>query len=173
MLVSDCLAVYDDDDVTEVQHKCYAHHLRAIDEAMEKASTDEQAYLHQVALLLKTAIAVKAVKPEKPPDQYKQFCADLERWADDLILPFRSGAWEQRDHLFTFLYHDEVQATNNLAERMLRPAVISRKVSCGNRSDKGAETWQILMSLAATAHQRGENFQTITQKAIQLTTENP
>src|SRR5260221_6005884 len=34
---------------------------------------------------------------------------------------------KQRDHLFTFLDHDGVDATNNLAERQLRPAVIARK----------------------------------------------
>ena len=40
---------------------------------------------------------------------------------------------KQRDHLFTFLDHPDVPATNNLAERQLRPAVIARKLSCGNK----------------------------------------
>ena len=30
---------------------------------------------------------------------------------------------------------------SNLAERQLRPAVIARKVSCGNKTPKGAQTW--------------------------------
>lgn len=33
VLVSDCLSVYD--DATAVQHKCYAHHLNAINKAIE------------------------------------------------------------------------------------------------------------------------------------------
>ena len=175
VLVSDCLAVYD--DVNPLQHKCYAHHLRALRQAMEKAGEREKNYLHEVELLLKTAMAVKEVKPDKPPDDYKKLCLSLEEWADSLLLPLRQGAWEekvanrlrkQRAHLFTFLYHDEVEATNNLAERMLRPAVISRKVSCGNRTDKGANTWQVMMSLAATAHQNEQNFQTSVTNAIRL-----
>ncbi len=43
---------------------------------------------------------------------------------------------KQRDHLFTFLDHEGVDATNNLAERQLRPAVIARKISCGNKTPK-------------------------------------
>jgi transposase len=66
--------------------------------------------------------------------------------------------YKQRDHLFTFLDHDGVDATNNLAERQLRPAVIARKISCGNKTQKGARTWQILASLAATCAQRATSF---------------
>jgi transposase len=63
---------------------------------------------------------------------------------------------KQRDHLFTFLDHDD--ATNNLAERQLRPAVIARKISCGNKTPKGTRTWQILASLAATCARRATSF---------------
>ncbi|MGB3298217.1 MAG: transposase, partial [Phormidesmis sp.] len=59
---------------------------------------------------------------------------------------------------FTFLDHRAVNATNNLAERQLRPAVISRKLSCGNKTTNGANTWAILASLAATAQQQGDSF---------------
>ena len=65
---------------------------------------------------------------------------------------------KQRDHLFTFLDHEAVDATNNLAERQLRPAVISRKLSCGNKTERGAGTWQVLASLAATCRQTGTSF---------------
>jgi hypothetical protein len=55
------------------------------------------------------------------------------------------------------LDHDGVEATNNLAERQLRPAVIARKISCGNKTQKGARTRQILASLATCA-QRATSF---------------
>jgi hypothetical protein len=57
-----------------------------------------------------------------------------------------------------FTDHDGVDATNNLAERQLRPAVIARKISCGNKTQKGARTWQILASIAATCAQRATSF---------------
>jgi hypothetical protein len=34
-----------------------------------------------------------------------------------------------------------------ICSRQLRPAVIARKISCGNKTPKGARTWQILASL--------------------------
>lgn len=65
---------------------------------------------------------------------------------------------KQRDHLFTFLYFHQVDPTNNLAERRLRPAVISRKLSCGNRTRKGADTWQILTSIINSFKLTGDSL---------------
>jgi hypothetical protein len=174
-LVSDCLAIYD--DVNARQQKCYSHHLKAIAEAMEKGDENSQAYLQQLKLLLKTAITVKSIKSDKTIRKYQNLCKALERQADALILPERTVQLEekvanrlrkQRDHLFTFLYDDQVDATNNLAERQLRPAVIARKVSCGNKTLKGAHTWEIMASIAATANQQQQAFQTMIQQTIRL-----
>ncbi|MCB0847184.1 MAG: transposase, partial [Bacteroidetes bacterium] len=52
----------------------------------------------------------------------------------------------------------QVDPTNNLAERQLRPAVIARKISCGNRTPKGANTWKIIASIATTADQLKQDF---------------
>jgi hypothetical protein len=49
-----------------------------------------------------------------------------------------------------FLDHDGVDATNNLAEREGRPAVIARKLSAGNRTEEGAETHAVLASVFRT-----------------------
>ena len=46
-------------------------------------------------------------------------------------------------------------ATNWRAEQGLRPAVVNRKVSGGNRSRQGADTQQILTSVLQTARLRG------------------
>ena len=56
------------------------------------------------------------------------------------------------------LYDLAAEPTNNRAERSLRPAVIARKISCGNKTDRGRQTWQILASLAATCVQRGKDL---------------
>ena len=52
VLVSDCLNVYD--GATPVQHKCYAHHLKAISEACAGAvaTGHSVAWLHRVRALL-------------------------------------------------------------------------------------------------------------------------
>lgn len=59
--------------------------------------------------------------------------------------------------LFTFLDKDGVPFENNHAERSIRPAVIIRKNSYGNRSDRGADCQAVLMSLFQTLKQRGHD----------------
>ena len=59
--------------------------------------------------------------------------------------------------LLSFLFDSTVDATNWRAEQAIRPAVVNRKVSGGNRSDRGAETQQVLASVVRTARQRGCN----------------
>jgi transposase len=57
--------------------------------------------------------------------------------------------------VFGFLFDPTVDATNWRAEQALRPAVVNRKVSGGNRSARGAATQQILASVVHTARLRG------------------
>ena len=56
--------------------------------------------------------------------------------------------------LFSFLYDPTIDATNWRAEQALRPAVVNRKVSGGNRTWRGAETQHVLATLCRTSHQR-------------------
>jgi transposase len=57
----------------------------------------------------------------------------------------------EREALFTFLAQPGVQATNWRAEHAIRPAVVSRKAWGGNATWAGAECWQVLSSVLATA----------------------
>ena len=54
-----------------------------------------------------------------------------------------------------FLDHAGVSATNNLAERALRPLVILRKLTFGNRSTAGAQRTSWFMSVIETAKRQG------------------
>ena len=165
VLVSDCLAIYD--DATMLQHKCYAHHLKAIRKAKALHPQQGEGFLCEVQAMLRAAVALQQQKAELSPETFSALRQALEHKALQLLEPPRSEPNEeavrnrlnkQRDHLFTFLDHQGVDATNNLAERQLRPAVIARKISCGNKTKKGARTWQILTSLAATCAQRATSF---------------
>jgi transposase len=59
--------------------------------------------------------------------------------------------------LFTFLHCPGIEATNNAAERALRPAVVARKTWGGNRTENGAKTQQILISILTTCRQQGKD----------------
>lgn len=68
---------------------------------------------------------------------------------------FRQRIINHKKEIFTFLTHTSVDATNNRAERGLRPNVIMRKVTFGNRSDTGKTNHETIMSLVQTAKLNG------------------
>lgn len=173
VLVSDCLASYE--NLPYRMHKCYAHHLKAIGEGQDRAPPAEHAAFDELATVLKSAIVLKSMRTEMSPADYARAREHLEQRAGE-VLTRRDGSAEKvrerirkrRCWLFTFLDHDAVEATNNRAERALRPAVIARKLSCGNKTERGARTWEILASLAATCAQRGQDFVEFLRPALQL-----
>ena len=63
----------------------------------------------------------------------------------------------ERPHLFSFLHCPGLHATNNVAERALRPAVCARKTWGGNRTDAGARAQQILASVLRTCRQQQQD----------------
>jgi hypothetical protein len=164
VLVSDCLAIYD--DLNPLQQKCYSHHLKAVSEGLETLGAGGSDYLRQVQALLRTALWLKALQGPTSNERFALCVNTLKTRAQGLLEAPRAQTieekvrrrlWKQRDHLFTFLERVEVPATNNLAERQLRPAVIARKISCGNKTEKGARAWAVLASLAATCRQAGRS----------------
>lgn len=165
VLVSDCLASYE--NLPYTMHKCYAHHLKAIAQARDRKPLDERDYLQQLRVLLHAAMTLDRLRTDLPPPTFAQARRGLEDRADALLGPTRRDPDEERvanrlrkrrRWLFTFLDYAHVDPTNNRAERGLRPAVIARKLSCGNKTERGKRTWEILTTLAATCHQRAEDF---------------
>ena len=62
-----------------------------------------------------------------------------------------------KNELFTFLEHDGVSPYNNHAEQQMRKPVLARKVSQQNRSELGAKTQAILMTLLRSAELQDAN----------------
>lgn len=60
--------------------------------------------------------------------------------------------------LFTFLAIDGVKYHNNDAERAIRPCVVIRKITYGNKSEDGARALARLMSIRETCVKRAQNF---------------
>jgi transposase len=59
------------------------------------------------------------------------------------------------------LYEDNLQATNWPAEQAIRPVVVNRKVSGGNRTWTGAHALEVLASLFATCRQNAIDAMTL------------
>jgi hypothetical protein len=167
VLVSDCLSVYD--KAVKHQQKCYAHHFKAIKQAGEQGGLDEAgSYLDRCRKLLQMAMELRSGWEQRAPPQREEKLRILKVAAQALLGKVRTDRPQEEavrmrlhrqiEHLFVFLEKPGVEATNNLDERQLRPAVIARNISCGQRTWKRAQAWQVLASLTTTARQTGQSF---------------
>jgi len=59
--------------------------------------------------------------------------------------------------LFTFVDHDDVEPTNNTAERALRRGVLWRKRSFGSQSDRGLRFTERMLTAVSTLRQQNRN----------------
>jgi transposase len=66
--------------------------------------------------------------------------------------------FNQRQYLWTFVYDARVEPTNNLAERMVRQAVLWRKGSFGTQSQRGARYAERILTICATCRLQGRSI---------------
>ena len=164
VLQSDCFNAYL--PLKYEKAKCLAHLLKALKDREAVQTGDDLEFSRTAIELLKDAIAL----PQKgldPRFYYCVACPQLEERMDRLL----DGNYENttnaqlskrmekyRNEWFVFLYDPDVEPTNNLAERQIRPFVLTRKISAGNRSEWGAFVYTQLMSVFSTCRQRGQSF---------------
>jgi transposase len=178
MLVSDCLASYNPIDC--LKHKCIAHHLRALKEHEQSLAQRgiTSSYLQLWKLHLQDVIATWSRRSAVSAEDYAAKVLQLTRGVENLLerappepedVAFRDRLARQREHLLGCLSEPAAEPTNNRAERDLRPAVISRKLSCGNRTIAGKRAWETLRSVAVTAQKQGDNLLAALTARLRLT----
>jgi len=174
VLVSDCAQIYD--KFPGPQHKCIAHHLQVIEKNRRLPGMKNPRYLDAWERLWKGVIELTKQRAALAPAEFAARTARCEVEADVLIAEepmqlgdrkFRTRMKNARKHLFGCL-HYPVDPTNNRAERAIRPAVVARKISCGNKTERGASAYEILLSLATTAHQQTRDFLTDLAQSLTL-----
>ena len=80
----------------------------------------------------------------------------LERGATPEDAPGIFANLKQRqDGLWNFVYHDDVEPTNNRAERAVRPAVIKRKLSFGTQSSDGSRFIERMLTVCESLRRQG------------------
>jgi transposase len=65
--------------------------------------------------------------------------------------------YNQRRFLWTFVYNACVEPTNNLAERIIRQAVLWRKGSFGTQSERGARYVERILTVCTTCRLQGQS----------------
>ena len=96
---------------------------------------------------------------DKRENAHKRFVKRLDsivakEYSDSDVNRLVKRLKKYRDGFFTFVIKN-VDATNNHAERIIRFAVILRKISFHTMSDKGSETMSILISVFKTLELQG------------------
>ncbi|MCX6619260.1 MAG: IS66 family transposase [Acidobacteria bacterium] len=165
VLVHDFWAAYDAIEAQDHQC-CLAHLLRELEKVdLTNGSAAWKAFAKKLRRLLRDGIRLRK-RVDFDPKRYGQLIRRIDRRLMELARGTYGEADADRlakrllrhcDSLFTFLDHPEVPYENNHAERMIRPAVIIRKNSQSNRSDKGAMTQALLMSVYRTLKLRGQD----------------
>ena len=157
-LVSDFWRAYESVVVEDRQY-CIPHLLRELLKVDEHNHAVEwQSFAKQLRRLIRDGIRLRKrgdFDPKKYESRIKLIHRRLCRLADTTYDDPDARRLAQRlsrhrDHLFTFLDRVEVPFDNNHAERQIRPAVIIRKNSLCNRSNDGAQTQAVLMSVYRT-----------------------
>ena len=147
------------------KQRCLAHLLREIKEVEEKDklapdSTDGR-FCEELKTVFKQTIDVwneyrDGMKTLQ--DLVKEKGQAIARLVELLLWPIkhkdtrrlRRRIIKHNSELFTFLDNPLVEPTNNRAERQLRPMVIMRKLTFGNRSALGALNQAVTMSVIQT-----------------------
>ena len=147
------------------KQKCHTHLAREFHKVSEQNDSAEFRWLkRKVDRLRDDSVRLKANRAKYTPAVFqRRFLRLIQRaeefgdmeFTDPDSTRLADRVVKYAEELFTFVDHPEVEATNNLAERKIRPNVVIRKISGGSRSRRGAEAHENLMSLVVTSQQKG------------------
>ena len=162
------------------RQKCLVHLLRELEQTEQYKSPGEHwpEFAKKLRRLVGDAIRLWYRQDELPAKTYisrkdclrKRLAEMIDTdWHDSHAKRLIKRLRRHQDDLFTFLDQAGVPFDNNHAERSIRPAVILRKNSYGNRSEHGADCQAALMSVFRTLKQRGHDPIRTTIQAIEQT----
>ena len=166
-LVVDGFAAYTVLDYKKGQ--CNGHLLRRAKELQETVPNRERDYLDQLISTIQEAIGLAQRRDQLTEDGYARRVQEIESrlvaWVlakpancSDDLRRLHSHFCNHANEWLVFLHEPSVPPTNNHAESMLRPAVITRKVGGCNKTLLGALVHSVLASIMVTCKQQGQKF---------------
>jgi hypothetical protein len=150
--------------------RCWAHLLRDLAELEQAHEADAAitAWIKDLCELYKEGVEVGSRAPPPSGEERAAKAGELRgrahglgvRWAQEKEHPLRALCQRLLRHeaeLFEFVRQGEVEATNNRAERAIRPLAVARKISGGTRSPNGSTTRMRLQTLFTTWVAKGRD----------------
>jgi len=141
--------------------QCNTHILRRCKEMLEVAKGSAALFPGRIKSILQRALALRDERDLKQRSlrSTRIHATKLTRLIRELCQRrkrnranerFAAFLYRHADHLFNYLRHDGLDATNWRGEHAVRYAVVNRKVWGGNRTRRGADNQAILMSVLRT-----------------------
>lgn len=167
VMVTDGAKAYDKLGKTLVRALCLLHLKRNARALEEQTNGRGKTFARDLIDWLDTAIIVVGMRDELSAELFAENAAELEADFQRLLgvrskipanqkMIARLTKWQ--DAVLLCIRDERVPATNNHAERQIRPAVVTRKRGGCNRSDSGARTFEVISSLNVSARQQGVDF---------------
>jgi transposase len=154
--------------IMAVIQTCLAHLLRRSSSLQDvPRSAESREWLEAISATLKEGLALRDRRSGYTEHGYAIACGRLEAAFDRLLdnpaldddtLKFAAYLVRSRHEIFVFLDEPDLPATNFRAEQAIRPAVVNRKMSGGNRTWAGAADQEVITSLFRTWTQRGRDI---------------
>jgi len=162
VIISDFLSAYNK-IISKAKQRCLVHILRDLKKVIEYWHDDRQVLGYCKHLKEIFEDAIELFKDYKDKERDKRFYRKRKLLTEELkdfsfpnpnkriLKRFAKRLNRHKDELFTFLYEKDIDYHNNHAEQQIRPDVIFRKITFGNRSIKGAENHSVLTTILQTA----------------------
>lgn len=166
VLISDFLSAYNKIEA-KAKQRCLVHILRDLVKVMEYWRDDKEVtrYCKRLIKILEDAIQLyNEYKDRNWNDAYRRQRDSIAEALEDFEFPnpnkrilkrFAKRLKRYKGEMLTFLYKKHIDYHNNHAEQRIRPDVIFRKITFGNRSITGAENHSVIMSILQTAKLNG------------------
>lgn len=167
VLLSDFLGAYN--GIRSLKQRCLVHALRLIEKWSVYYDNDPRMviYFAELKTAIKKIIRLNnKMNGKRLPDNFAVKKTDtkarLRRSLDRKLEPVKADKFRRKlrnrfDELVTCLEYKGIPSHNNLIERCLRPNVIMRKITFGNRSERGERNHEVIMSLIQTARLQNIN----------------
>ena len=178
VLISDFLSAYNKIEALAKQ-RCLVHLQRDLTRVRECLTDDMavQRFVKRLECIINQARTLKDdyIHKRVSKSRFRSKRKSLEESLDDLnfsdpqhrvLQRFVKRLNRHKGEILTFLHYPEIDSNNNKAEREIRPNVLLRKIVFGNRSQKGIENHNVIMSVIQTAKLNGREPLQMLQRLI-------
>ncbi len=168
VLVTDGAKAYDKLGKSLTRALCLLHLRRNVRELEAKQSGGAVCVPRALEQWLTRVLELVGRRATMEPDAWQTESSALEQEFEEVFVGCRPTNEDNasmiervvrwQDAVLRCLRDERVPATNNHAERQVRPAVVLRKRGGCSRSERGAHVFEVMTSLLVSARQRGVDF---------------